>query len=89
MRKQIVLDKRTNDLLEKLASTRGESESRVMRYALQVYSDAEARLDLIEADPAFQAMMKGSARDIREGRVVSHEEVLRRSRFKSKPRKRD
>ena len=41
-----------------------------------------ARLDKIEADPAFQEMMQRSDEDIRTGRVVSHEEVKRRLRRK-------
>ena len=84
MRKQFVLDKRTNKLLEELASYRGGNRSLVVREAIQVYSDMEDRLDKIEADPAFQQMMRESDRAIREGRVTSHEEVLRMSRMRSK-----
>jgi predicted transcriptional regulator len=77
MRKQFVLDKRTNKLLDDLASYRGGNRSLVIREAIQVLSDMEDRLDQIEADPAFQAMMAKSDEDIRLGRVVSHEEVLK------------
>jgi len=84
MRKQFVLDKRTNRLLEELASYRGGNRSLVVREAIQAFSDMEDRLDKIEADPAFQKMMRESDRAIREGRVTSHEEVLRMSRTRSK-----
>jgi predicted transcriptional regulator len=84
MRKQFVLDKRTNQLLEELASYRGGNRSLVIREAIQVYADIEDRLDQIEDDPAFQAMMRESDKAIREGRVTSHEEVLRMSRARSK-----
>jgi hypothetical protein len=90
MRKQFVLDKRSNELLEKLASRRGGNCSLVIREVIQVYADIERRLDKIEADPGFQAMMRQSDNDIRQGRVTSHEEVLRMSRARphARPRKR-
>jgi len=84
MRKQFVLDKRTNKLLEELASHNGGNSSLIVRQAIQVYADVERRLDKIEADPAFQAMMANSDADIRAGRVTSHEEVVRKSRALSR-----
>jgi predicted transcriptional regulator len=57
MRKQFVLDKRTNKLLEELASYRGGNRSIVIREAIHVYADMEDQLDKIEGDPAFQDMM--------------------------------
>jgi predicted transcriptional regulator len=84
MRKQFVLDKRTNRLLEELASYRGGNRSLVIREAIQVYADMEDRLDKIEADPAFQGMMRESDKAIREGRVTSHDDVLQMSRTRSK-----
>ena len=83
MRKQFVLDKRTNKLLEELASYSGGNRSLIVRQAIQVYSDMEDRLDKIEADPAFQAMMARSDADIKAGRVIPHEEVVRRSKAKA------
>ncbi len=80
MRKQFVLDKRTNRLLEELASYRGGNRSQVIREAIQAFADMEERIDKIEADPAFQTMMRASERAIREGRVTSHEKVIRMSR---------
>jgi predicted transcriptional regulator len=90
MRKQFVLDKRTNELLEELASYRGGNRSVVIREAIQVYADMEDYLDKIEADPAFQGMMRDSDRDVRGGRVTSHEQVMRMSRAlgKRKPKRR-
>jgi predicted transcriptional regulator len=88
MRKQFVLDKRTIKLLEELASYRGGNQSMVVREAIQVYSDMEDRLDKIEADPAFQRMMAESDKAIREGRTISHNEVLRRMYAQRKQKKR-
>ena len=87
MRKQFVLDKRTDKLLDELASYRGGNRSLVIREAIQVYSDMEDRLDEIEADPAFQAMMAKSDEDIRQGRVVPHSEVLRMHKALGKGKK--
>ena len=84
MRKQFVLDKHTDKLLEELASHIGGDRSLIVRQAIQVYYDIEARLDKIEADPAFQAMMARSDADIKAGRVTPHEEVVRRFRTLSK-----
>jgi predicted transcriptional regulator len=83
MRKQFVLDKRTNQLLEKLASCRGGNRSLVVRQAIQVFADMEDRPERIEDDPGFDAMMRESDKAIREGRVTSHEQVIRMSRKRS------
>jgi len=83
MRKQFVLDERTNKLLEDLASYNGGNRSLIVRQAIQVYSDMEDRLDKIEADPAFQVMMAKSDADIKAGRVIPHEEVVRMSKAKA------
>lgn len=84
MRKQFVFDKRTEKLLDELASYRGGNRSLVVREAIQIYSDMEDRLEKIEADPAFQKMMEESDRAIREGRVTPHEEVVRKSKALAK-----
>jgi predicted transcriptional regulator len=55
----------------------------VVREAIQLYADMEARLDNIEADPAFQEMMAKSDAEIRAGRVIPHSEVVKVSRAKS------
>jgi predicted transcriptional regulator len=87
LRKQFVLDRLSNERLEKLASSRGGDASLVIREAIQVYWDTEARLEKIETDPDFQAMMKQSEKAIHRGRVTSHKEVLRMSRERSKRNK--
>jgi predicted transcriptional regulator len=83
MRRQFVLDKRTNKLLEELASYRAGNRSMVIREAIQLYADMEDRLDKIEADPSFQRMMEKSDADIKAGRVMPHAEVLKMSRAKN------
>jgi predicted transcriptional regulator len=86
MRRQFVLDKRTDKLIEELASNGAGNRSMVVRTAVQLLADMEDRLDKIEADPAFQEMLRKSDADIRAGRVIPHEEVVRMSRAKKKQR---
>ena len=83
MRRQFVLDKRTNKLLEELASYRAGNRSMVVREAIQLYADMEDRLDKVEADPAFQEMMEKSDADIKAGRVTPHAEVVKMARAKN------
>jgi predicted transcriptional regulator len=85
MRKQFVIDKKTKRL-EGLASYHGGNRSLVVRQAIQVYSDMEDRLEEIETDPPFQAMMAEA--DIKAGRVIPHQEVVRRSRARTAKGKR-
>ncbi len=87
MRRQFVLDKRTDKLIEDLASNGAGNRSMVVRTAVQLLADMEDRLDKIESDPAFQKMMDESDKAIREGRVTPHSEVVRMSRTRSKKRK--
>jgi len=87
MRRQFVLDKRTNKLLEELAADRAGNRSHVVREAIQLFADMEARLDRIEADPEFQEMMARSDADIRAGRVIAHSEVKKMTRAKWGKRK--
>ena len=86
MRRQFVLDKRTNQLLEELAADRAGNRSFVVREAIQLYAALESRLEEIEADPEFERMMRRSAADIRAGRVISHAEAKRRARAKKHKR---
>jgi predicted transcriptional regulator len=88
MRKQFVLDKRTDQLIEELASYRAGNRSLVVREAVQVYADIEEHLDEIEADPAFQQMMAESEADIQAGRVIPHDKVLKLTRSKNGQRRR-
>jgi len=78
MRCQFVLDERTNQLLDDLASGRAGNRSYVVREAIQVYAALESALDEAEADPAFLKMMERSAADIRAGRLYSQDEVKKR-----------
>jgi predicted transcriptional regulator len=87
MRHQFVLDERTNELLEELASYRDGNRSVIVREAIQLYADMEDRLDKIEADPAFQKMMAKSDADIKAGRVIPHSEVVKMSRARSTKRR--
>jgi len=48
-----------------------------------VSSLLEDRLEEIETDPAFQTMMANSAADVKAGRVIRHQEVVRRSRART------
>jgi len=84
MPRQFDLDKRSLKLFEELALHNGGNHSLIVRQAIQVYADVEYRLDKIEADPAFQAMMARSDAEIKAGRVTPHEEVVRRFRALSK-----
>ena len=87
MRRQFVLDKRTNKLLEELASYRAGNRSMVVREAIQYYADMENDLDKIEADPEFQKMIAQSDSDIRAGRGIPHSEVVKALRAKRAKRK--
>jgi predicted transcriptional regulator len=80
MKRQFVLDKCSNKILEDLAQYRGGNLSQVVREALRVYADMEERLERIEDDPAFQKMMAEADADIRAGRVTPHSEVMRMAR---------
>ena len=82
-RRQFVLDDRTNKLLEDLASDRAGNLSFVVREAIQLYADMDSRLEQIEQAPEFHLMMERSEDDIRAKRLLSHDEVKRRSRAKN------
>jgi len=86
MRHQFVLDKKTNKLLNELASDRAGNRSLVVREAIQRYADMEDQLDRIEADPAFQKMIAQSEADIRAGRVTPHREVKKMLHARRKKR---
>lgn len=83
-RRQFVLDDKTDRLLEELAADRAGNLSYVVREAIQLYAEMDARLEHVEADPGFREMMKRSEDDIRAGRVVSHAEAMKRLASKRK-----
>lgn len=78
MRRQFVLDRQTDDLLEELAAGRAGNRSFVVREAIQLYADLENTLEQIEAEDGFRQMMQRSAADIRAGRVYAQAEVKKR-----------
>lgn len=82
IRRQFVLDKKTNRLLEELAADAGGNRSLIIREAVRAYAEREGYFQRIESDPEFIAMMEESERAFREGRVTPHEEVVRMSRAK-------
>ena len=85
MRRQFVLDRRTDRLLDELATARAGNRSFVVREAIQLFADLETNLENVEADPEFQRMMGQSAQDIRRGRVYTQAEVKNRvSRVRGK-----
>jgi predicted transcriptional regulator len=77
MRRQFVLDKKSNQLLDDLAETRAGNRSLVVREAIGLYAAMEASLEEIESNPKFVKMMELTAADIREGRIYTQEEVER------------
>lgn len=81
LRRQFVLDRKTDRLLNRLAGSYAGNRSYVLRRAIQHYAaQVEARLDAIERDPQFIAMMERSEADFRAGRFVTHEEVKKQLR---------
>lgn len=77
MRRQFVLDKKSNQLLEELAESRAGNRSLVVRGAIGLFAAMEASLEDIESDPKFLKMMERTAADIRAGRVHTQEDVER------------
>jgi predicted transcriptional regulator len=86
MRRQFILDKKSNLLLDQLAEARAGNRSLVVREAIELYAAVEASLDEIESDPKFVTMIKRTAADIRGGRVSSQKAVERRLAKKRKRR---
>ena len=64
MRRQFVLDKKSNQLLDELAETRAGNRSLVVREAIGFYAAMEASLEEIESNPEFVKMMEKTAADI-------------------------
>ena len=87
VRKQFVIDSETDATIRRLAMAGDGNQSRVVREGVRVLAEREAMLDAIEEDPEFIRMMEASERAIREGRVTSHEDVMRMSRELRRKRK--
>ncbi|MBI3926816.1 MAG: ribbon-helix-helix protein, CopG family [Armatimonadetes bacterium] len=80
---QITVDEETARLLEALAAPRAGNRSFVVREAVRRMAEQEGferYLDWLEQQPAVIASMERAAADEREGRTVSHQEVLQRLR---------
>jgi hypothetical protein len=86
MRRQFVLDEKSNQLLEELAETRAGNRSLVVREAIGLFAAMESSLEGIESDPKFLKMMQTTTADIRAGRVHTQEHV-ERSLAKNKRRR--
>ncbi len=78
MRRQFVLDPRTDRMLDELATARAGNRSFVVREAVQLYAALENTLEEVESNPGLQRMMERSAADIRAGRLQTHAEVKKR-----------
>ncbi|MBI1955964.1 MAG: hypothetical protein HYS38_06180 [Acidobacteria bacterium] len=82
MRRQFVLDARSEQLLDQLAAARAGNRSFVVREAIALYASLEDRLAEIEAKPGFQHLMHQTAADIEAGRVLTHAQVKKLTRRK-------
>ena len=82
MRRQFVLDERSEKLLDRLAASRAGNRSFVVREAIALYASLEDRLTEIEAESGFQRMMRQTASEIESGRVLTHAQVKRLARRK-------
>ncbi len=80
MRRQFVLDARSEQLLEQLAAARAGNRSFVVREAIALYASLEERLAEIESQPGFQRGMRETASDIEAGRVLSQAQAEKRLR---------
>jgi predicted transcriptional regulator len=82
MRRQVVLDAQSEELLNQLAEARAGNRSFVVREAIALYAALEDQLDEIESDPAFRRRMRRTAADIEAGRVLTRGQAEKRLRRK-------
>jgi predicted transcriptional regulator len=82
MRRQFVLDARSEELLKELAASRAGNQSFVVREAIALYAALEDRLAEIEADPAFRRRIERSDADLEAGRVLTQAQAEKRLRRK-------
>ena len=78
MRRQFVLDERSEQLLDQLAASRAGNRSFVVREAIALYASLEERLDEIESREGFRRQMQKSDEDIQAGRVLTHAQLKKR-----------
>ena len=82
MRRQVVLDARSEELLNQLAAARAGNRSFVVREAIALYAALEDHLDEIESDPAFRRRMRRAAAALEAGRVLTQAQAEKRLRRK-------
>ena len=75
MRRQFVLDERSERLLDRLAASRAGNRSFVVREAIALYARLEDRLAEIEEEPGSRRLMRQTVGDIAAGRVLNHAQV--------------
>ncbi len=84
MRKvQITIDEETAGLLDTLAESRAGNKSFVVREAVRRMADQEGfeqYLDWLEQQPQVRISLERALTDEKGGRVVAHEQALRRVR---------
>ena len=78
MRRQFVMDERSERLLDRLAASRAGNRSFVVREAIALYAGLEDRLAETEAEPGFRRLMRQTAADSEAGRVLTHAQVKKR-----------
>jgi len=82
MRKvQFTIDDETAKLLDDLAAPRAGNKSYVVREAVKRFAEQEGferYLDWLEQQPDVRRSLERALADVRAGRTVPHEEVLRR-----------
>ncbi len=84
MRKvQITIDEETAGLLDTLAESRAGNKSFVVREAVRRMADQEGfeqYLDWLEQQPRVRVSLERALADEKGGRIVAHEQALRRVR---------
>lgn len=78
MRRQFVLDPRTEALLDELAASRAGNRSYVVREAIAFYAALQERLDEIESSPGFRRRMVRAAADLEDGRTLTQAQAEKR-----------
>ena len=77
IRRQFVLDKKTDRTIRSLAEEGYGSRSRVVREAVAALAEREAMFEKVESNPGFIKMMERADEDVRAGRLIPQEEIER------------
>ena len=78
---QVTVDEETLQLLETLATPRAGNKSFIIREAVKRMAEQdgfEEYLEWLESQPGVRNTLERALRDEREGRIVSHDELLKR-----------